>query len=845
MRCLDDADLPGFAACTTDDDPLCILCSVDEECAPGRSCRGIGVSDAEDGTYVVVDAYSEFSTPGNHDKRRGTGTVCTPACMPVTPAACTDVFNEDTNRFEGSHQHAVHHESDWETIARVYPDVFEIPAGLPIADPGSCASVQPVFNDSNIGDVNQVILVIDRSGSMAKSVKASVPDVCESPADTDCAQSRIDYAKAAARAFIDLQQDFGIELGIVKFNDTAKVQRSLGTLTAANADSFKDDVDSIGTGGDTAIGQGIALAAQEFLSDLDTGQTQTAILLSDGQNNAGQDPLQAAQEFKDDIENASGVPRIFTIPVSNSADEQLMADIANDPSKMIQAPTGEELPSIYAELAAIYRGDALVLPRSDGVVGQSTHRSFEFPVEIGATALTIFISGRNENMANWDVSFSLEGPQGTTIEQGSCKQNADPFYCLLRVPDPNPGTWSLTVSTSEDADQQFTALASVENSKPDCFVDLLPRVQTTLEPTLVMGAAYYLTSLDGDVALDGAVRRPDGSTVPISLRSDPTYAAFASPFAAYAGRGIYEVTLTCDVRDGTLPAKGEVIFDGPERANIRVVPFVRHATASFYLAAGDFPPCSTVDCDGDGVPNGEDRCDRDTDRDGVPDCRDGDADGDEVPDASEGRVDTDRDGTPDFRDRDSDDDGIPDTYDPDRVKPAACDCKSPRAIRGGRAADLLIGTSGDDILCGFEGPDVIRGRGGNDCIDAGPGDDLVLAGAGDDLVLGGPGRDTLDGGGGADLLLSGSGRGVLDGGSGDDLLIGGRAGDVLIGGNGVDRLLAGDGDDRLVGGAEEDLLDGGEGFDLLVGGPGFDTCENGEIERSCAGKPRGARGKVE
>lgn len=227
-RCLEDAD-PD--ACDTDDDPLCVVCSVDEDCAPGRSCRGIGSSNAANGTNIVVDAYSEFSTPLNHDKRQGTMTMCKPGCMPVTPAACTDSFNDGTGRFEGTHQQAVHGESDWETIARVYPDVFEIPDGLPDPESGSCASVQPSFNDANIGDVHQAILIIDRSGSMSKSVDQNFPEVCQSSGQANCAQSRIDYAKAAARAFIALQQDFGIELGIVTFNDTANLKRAAMTAS--------------------------------------------------------------------------------------------------------------------------------------------------------------------------------------------------------------------------------------------------------------------------------------------------------------------------------------------------------------------------------------------------------------------------------------------------------------------------------------------------------------------------------------------------------------------------------------------------------------------------------------
>lgn len=618
-RCLVTA---SPVACDTDSDPLCIVCGIDEDCAAGRSCIEIGSSKAAEAFQVRVGAYSEFSTPANHDLRRGSNTVCPDTCMPVAPGDCLDSFNEDTDRFEGTQQTLFHGESDWETIASAYPGVFTVPAGLPVADAGDCTDIVPNYT-SNIGELDHVILLLDRSYSMRKSVVANVAEVCDNGVDDDedgtvdegnCAQSRVDYAKAAARAFIDLQQNAGIKLGIVLFNDTTKVQRALGPLNPGNVENFFDDVNAFNICCNTAIGAGINLSTDEFLDD--PGNSQTVLLMSDGHNNEGPDPLQSAQDFKDDIDNTGGIPRIFTVPVGDSADEKLMSDIASDPAKMFHAPTGEELPTIYAELAAIFGGDALVLPRTDGAVTGDLATTYDIPVEIGAEALNIFVAGRNARMADWDVNFSLEGPSGSTIEQASCKKTSDPFYCHFRHENPEPGIWSLEISTFSDESQFFTALAFVENTSPDCFVDLLPRVQPSeLASTLITTGVYFQTNVEGDVGLEGSIRRPDGTTVPYSILHHPSYAAHAVAFDDYAGRGIYHVSLSCDVPEGTLPAKGESIFEGPERPDIEVTAFKRYASAAFYLDDGDFPPCSTIDCDNDGKPNTIDRCDVDTDKD--------------------------------------------------------------------------------------------------------------------------------------------------------------------------------------------------------------------------------------
>lgn len=833
--------------CQADDDrqpsfhPDCIVCNLDADCGLGRECLDIGSSDSADGHPFRIHAHSEFSTPSNHDLRRGTNTVCPMGCTPVHAADCLDSFNEDTGRFEGTHQTLVHGESDWETMDSAQPGVFDVPDDLPLEGPESCRTLDVEFSD-NIDALDQVILLIDRSGSMRRSVVAGVDEICDNGQDDDgnpattesvgCAQKRIEFARAAARAFVALQRDAGLDVGIVTFNDTAGVKRELGPLDADNLDAFKNDIASIKAGFDTAIGAGIELATEQFLADLDAGGSQTILLLSDGKNNVGPDPMASAQDFKDAIDDAGGLPRIFTVAVSDSADEVLLSNLANDPAKMLAAPTGEELPAIYAELAAIYSGNALVLPRTDGVVGANPE-VFEIPVEIDAEALNLFIAGRNARMATWDVDFTLTGPGGTVFEQTSCKLLSDPYFCHFRTVDPEPGPWTLRISTSAAPGQRFTVLASVENPRPDCFVDLLPRVQRELEPTLIAGGVYYLTDLDGDVSLQGTVHRPDGSTVPFKIPHHAANAGQAVQFDDYVGRGIYEVRLTCEVGEATLPARGEPIFPGPERPDVEVVPFVRHAMASLYLDVGEFPACTSDDCDGDGLPNSVDPCDRDTDADGRPDCRDGDADGDEIPDASEGREDVDLDGLPNFQDPDSDGDGIPDPYDPDPSAPVACDCDAPGAILGGPGDDTLTGTPGDDVICGFDGDDVIRAGPGDDCIEAGAGNDRVRAGSGDDLVLGGAGGDFLLGADGDDFLFGSSGDDVAFGAAGEDLIFGGDGSDRLAGGPDSDRLFGGDGRDANSGGAGNDLLVGGKGVDRQLGGPGFDVCAEGETESGC------------
>lgn len=87
---------------------------------------------------------------------------------------------------------------------------------------------------------------------------------------------------------------------------------------------------------------------------------------------------------------------------------------------------------------------------------------------------------------------------------------------------------------------------------------------------------------------------------------------------------------------------------------------------------------------------------------------------------------------------------------------------SPGDFFGGKAADVLKGTTGDNLMFG---------NGGNDKIYAGAGSDYVLGGAGNDTLSGSSGKDRLMGEAGNDRISGGSGADSLSGGSGADTFV--------------------------------------------------------------------------
>lgn len=117
-----------------------------------------------------------------------------------------------------------------------------------------------------------VFICIDTSGSMAS---------------TDVTPTRAQAAKAAARAFI-AGSPAGIRIGIIAFSGAAGVVAPL----SADHQAVSAALDEVPLpNGATAIGEALKLAAQQF----PVKGHRVVILITDGVNNSGTDPMEMAQ----------------------------------------------------------------------------------------------------------------------------------------------------------------------------------------------------------------------------------------------------------------------------------------------------------------------------------------------------------------------------------------------------------------------------------------------------------------------------------------------------------------------------------------------------------------------
>lgn len=157
-------------------------------------------------------------------------------------------------------------------------------------------------------------------------------DVSTSMAAKDVKPTRLEYAKAAARGFVD-KAPSSIRMGVVAFGGTALVVQQPTT----DKNDVRSAINRLAPQGDTAIGRGIltslgAIAGKVITAAGDTeggnpdetpigyyGGT-AIVILTDGENTNQPDPLRLA-----DLASAAGV-RIYPIGLGSASGSVLQID---------------------------------------------------------------------------------------------------------------------------------------------------------------------------------------------------------------------------------------------------------------------------------------------------------------------------------------------------------------------------------------------------------------------------------------------------------------------------------------------------------------------------------------
>lgn len=303
-------------------------------------------------------------------------------------------------------------------------------------------------------DPVSVVTVLDRSGSMQVF-------------------GYVDITRQTSRQFIDLM---GVDdsIGVVSFGDSGD-EKYPGTgapqqiVDQSTRDAATAAVDGVGFGGCTFMGAGIQVAGGMLAG---AGSRRAMVLLSDGYDNKGCDEGNPAKPWAVDAAAAlpAGLP-IYSCAMGPSSDQTLLAQLANDTDgRYYFMPTIDDLFEIYNYIRGQVTGDGVIVNESSmasvsqvsgGVDGCA--ESVLFTVAWHDPSLK-YVSrepnGRNE------ISVRLRSPAGRWLPRSATEfvRTVGEGYVSFLIQEPQPGLWTVEVSTARAQHTPYTVGGFVRSS---------------------------------------------------------------------------------------------------------------------------------------------------------------------------------------------------------------------------------------------------------------------------------------------------------------------------------------------------------------------------------------------
>ena len=353
-------------------------------------------------------------------------------------------------------------------------------------------------NETNIGFVQMarqvdVVLVMDRSGSMSSTVPVSSGSV-----------SKLGVLQDSANLFLDLMRlNAGDRLGEVSFASNVDIIFGPGDvltpLTDANVGAAGTAVDNLNAGGNTNIRDALQ-EGLDMLTDVDgTGRRRVIVFFSDGMKTAGGDPMEAAflQQFDDNDVNVYSVG-FGTEGASGNAgiDIDLLQALTNESDNGFYHVTESslELDKFFVNaVAGAIGADVVVDPITDISTGQ-THKVDVFLTDHDSRATFILTW---DNPAH-DLQMKVRSPWGQIIDAsnfaawgGKISRVKAPAYELLEIHFPiagpteeHGGRWELLVHNPGSKTLRYSASAISQST-----------IHATLEPQPSASGGY----MAGDV----------------------------------------------------------------------------------------------------------------------------------------------------------------------------------------------------------------------------------------------------------------------------------------------------------------------------------------------------------
>ena len=451
----------------------------DEYSGPVGDAEDAPTPDAANLNYSLMDNY--FTRGG----RSGGGATYTlnEYCVASNHDPDNDTWQENIN-----------HESVWETIAGQTRFPATAPANLPVDAP---PAAQPVTFVEGIGGL-RTMLLLDRSGSMSLN-------------------QRLDFAKLGAKQFVDLTQT-GDGIGVASFESSSSVDYALAAVSDPVRTAAKTAIDALVASGSTNIGGGLLTALGQLTSQPNRSCNEIIVLLSDGDHNTGTPPSAALPTLM-----AEGVT-VLTIGVGSgiSTDGQAtLQDIATQTGgRYYRVANASDLTNVFVQLAAETSGSGL-LARAPGTLTSNTVLPYDVLIEPGVAAAVFAVT---QDLATDDLSLSLRRPSGAIVTEGTSDPNVKVTTgansTVFEVSGPEAGVWQMVVNAGAVTNGQIDLVAYARHDGVQLNASVDNDVVAFPEQVVISASPLYGGEAVVGASVQGVVKRPDGSELPITLHDD-------------------------------------------------------------------------------------------------------------------------------------------------------------------------------------------------------------------------------------------------------------------------------------------------------------------------------------
>lgn len=540
-------------------------------------------------------------------------------------------------------------ESSWETIVRNHSEM-----AIPTSEPQSGDTAGHIKFDDNdsddveliiMDDINQIGVVIDRSGSMSGS--------------------RINLAKTAASLVVELTHEqeqatingetvdiMGDYLSVTSFSTSSTLNYAPGgevaEMTTTNKAAAQNAISQISATGSTSIGAGLQTS---FGTLARSDAPKNIIVLSDGKENSS--PY--ISQVENDLIN--GDVRVYSVALGTGADSSKLRTLAEKTKgEFFFASNETQLSGIFAQIYTLMRDEGSI--RTQGGVANSNSSANIMASDEGGsrilgqrniispiTRLDIApdaLEDPDDNqpmpggpkyesvevndsvveatfLVSWDygtANIQLIDPSGNTITPYDADLNQDisyaedTGYALYRIKNIESGSWvvnmdftdnnvqwELRVSSIDDAIKCTSSSKQGEYSYGDAII-----IQASCNaPEPVIGGKAWAVVVGPDGKESALMLHDNGNSGDgDQFKDDGLYSAV---FSATGGNGHYTVTSVFNsegatTSDGSSP--GIEVVDGTILIPKPVTEFQRYNQFTFSLSGS---PSATQDSDFDGMPD--------------------------------------------------------------------------------------------------------------------------------------------------------------------------------------------------------------------------------------------------